>query len=741
MILRRLELKHFGRFGEKTFEFRGGMNLVVGPNESGKSTLMEAVPTILFGTGSKEKFIPWGRKGSCHAALVLETKDRNLRVERDILTDEVNLIEQDDLYKVLYQFQGKASVHGPETEDSEYLDALNLYFGMREEQIFKASVFLGQGTLGPDTAGGLRTKVKTLLSGGVETDYDRVLTSLREDFFKITKTSPWRDAQEQEQEQELDRVRARMSELEQRWYQVHKAAREVEDLRSEIERLRNSILSDSEDYQEGEKYLAWVRKQWQLDEKHEVLRRDFKRVNRESQKVEDLEKKQKELREALIRTGLPREIPEDLPVILNEADEARRELVSLQSESAVLRDQLLRAEDTPWRQTFALTLGLALLGAGFSWWRPQWLTYALLGAGLLGALGWVFYFWRAGLQRAERGRIKGQAQVLERKREEAQAKLAGLDERFEAIGMSPSAVEIVKMQKNLTVARQLADQLHEVEGALGVFDNSGELISDREKLTREIADLDQRQEQDRPQRREGLMPPEDIPDAERKLDELGLSIQEHEQQVIELLKREAALQGDLLERKRIEEEGERLKEIELQLVRRRDVLRLGHDLLTESVEGFRNNYSLSFETEVGRNLSQMTAGRYNEVKVSADFSFALQDKNGEWRAVEHFSRATIDALYFSVRLALAQHISRGRNFPLLLDDPLVNQDRARQAETLKMLERISQDSQVILFTHDETVLKRAARERWHVINLEEARTAKAQQADARAEDENQLCLL
>ena len=64
MILRSLELKHFGKFAERSFEFRRGLNLVVGPNEAGKSTLIETVPAVLFGVRNKERFKPWGRQGS-----------------------------------------------------------------------------------------------------------------------------------------------------------------------------------------------------------------------------------------------------------------------------------------------------------------------------------------------------------------------------------------------------------------------------------------------------------------------------------------------------------------------------------------------------------------------------------------------------------------------------------------------------------------------------------------------------
>ena len=61
MILRSVELESFGKFRSHTVEFRRGLNLVIVPNEAGKSTIAEAVAAILFGTDRQERFKPWGR--------------------------------------------------------------------------------------------------------------------------------------------------------------------------------------------------------------------------------------------------------------------------------------------------------------------------------------------------------------------------------------------------------------------------------------------------------------------------------------------------------------------------------------------------------------------------------------------------------------------------------------------------------------------------------------------------------
>ncbi len=741
MILRSLELKQFGKFAERTVEFRRGMNLVVGPNEAGKSTLLEAVPAVLFGNRNKERYKPWGRQGSSEAALVLEGKQGTVRIERDIISDRVSLQERDDLYQNLFSFEGKASPLGRSSERTEYLEQLTRLFGIAEEEVFRSSLFFGQGSLEVSGQGGLAGKIKSLLSGFVEVDYDRVLESLSDDHFAITRENPW--GKDKTKDRELEELRGRLAELEKRWNGARQGMRELEGLRLELAELSSALEKDRAEYAQGEQYLAWIRRQWQLLEKKENLNRDFHRVNRESEKVTDLEARRQELHQQLAKTGLPFPMPADLPLLLTEAEEVRKELVRLNGESAPLREQLLACGPPPWKLSALLTLLFAGSAGGAGWWRPEWLNYSALGGALATVLLWGVYLWRAGLKRAERSRITGQLQVLERQREEAQARLARLDERFEGLGMSPSAVEIVRMQKNLERHQQLCRELSEAESALKVLEKSEELKRDRDTLTRELAVVDERMEKERALLQGSHLTPEELPGAEEKLQALGAGIRDGEQRLLELTRKEAELQGALGDLQQIEDEGERLREREKQLVRRRKALVLAYDVLSGAVKEFRNTYLGRFSREIGEYLGVVTCGSYTEVNLDEDFNLSLKGRSGQWQPVEHFSRGTADGVYLAVRLALTRQLASGRRLPLLMDDPLVNFDSGRQAETLKALENLSREHQVIFLSHDEGLLRRAAQKRWNVISLDESNSLVNPRNEERRDDagKGQLYLL
>jgi hypothetical protein len=505
--------------------------------------------------------------------------------------------------------------------------------------------------------------------------------------------------------------------------------------------LLASIETDRQEVAKGERYLDWVRKQWQFKEKEGGLRRDFVRVDREVGKVGELETRRQELVNELSRTGLPLDMPANLPLLLTEAEEIRKEMVGLKNEAAALQQELRKQADPPLKLPILISVACLLLSLPVAWLAGALATLTWCAVGLVAVGVWGHFFWRFSIKRTERSHLEGQNKMLDRRRDEAQARLTGLEGRFEAIGLSPSPVEVVRMQKNLGRHQQLLEQYREVASALKVLEKSEYLGEEKAQLTRELAVLDERMERERPLGGDETPGPEELPEAEEKLQALVESIRRREKELIDLTRREAALEGELGDLQQIEDEGESLKERETALCRRRDSLAAAFELLTGSVEEFRSNYLGRFAEQVGATLALVTGGRYREVEIGDDFSLSLKVREREWRPVENFSRGTNDAVYFAMRLALTRHLSEGFNLPLLLDDPLVNQDQGRLGETLKVLERLSKEHQVILFSHDERLLKRAARDRWHVVTLEDQSRPVLPASKERNEDVEQLSLL
>jgi len=97
MRLTRLKLENWMKIPQLTLEFAPGVNLVSGPNEIGKSSIMKAIDYALFGDAGSNKtgyhdLIPWGTAVKARVELDFTTKeDRHYRVKKSFPRGEAEL--------------------------------------------------------------------------------------------------------------------------------------------------------------------------------------------------------------------------------------------------------------------------------------------------------------------------------------------------------------------------------------------------------------------------------------------------------------------------------------------------------------------------------------------------------------------------------------------------------------------------------------------------------------------------
>ncbi|MBE0502862.1 MAG: AAA family ATPase [Desulfuromonadales bacterium] len=744
MIISRIELRHFGRFVDAAFDFTAGINLVTGPNETGKSTIMAAIPAVLYGLRDKERYRPWGREGGCSATLVLQTaKGTIVRIEREIISDRVTLTETDPQGAVLLSFEGKIAPLGRSSERALYLEHLERITGHADEEIFRASLFFAQGSLEIDAPGEIASRIKTLLSGCAEVDYDQVLESLHEDYFAITRENPW--GKDKAKDRELEEVRNRLKELESLWNSGRGHFAEEERLQQKIVAVREELTGKRAQLAEGKRYLEWVRRQWQFEEKEVSLQKDYFRVQKVAGKVEDLQEELLELQKNLTYTGLPVEIPDALPQLLTGAEVIRKDLITLQEEMTRLRRERSLLGEAPWLPAVILSalvlIGFVLFGKGST-------SYLALG-GLISVFIWGFFIFRLMRLNATRAALGGQLDQVTQRRSEVLASLTEIEEAVRRLGFPASAVEMVKMEKSLDRHRSLVLRIKEIESALQVLDHPEAISGEEKTLSRKMAVLAERKEMGRPPRAE-ILRPEDLPEAERKLSNLETEVAAHEEIFLELTRQQAEVRGaGGIDPCRIDEERAVLCEREISLLRRKESLALAYELLRGAVDDFRHTYIDRFSGEIGHSLAFITRNRYQAVRLDENFNPLVQVRDELWQSVDRLSRGAQDAVFFAVRLALTRHLTRSRHLPLLLDDPFVHLDKGRLSEMLKLLERVSQEHQLLLFSHSETLLHRAEKNGWSILSLMElpvnrslaASTNKTKEKEKSADDTNQLSLL
>ncbi len=706
MILRSIELESFGCFRGQSVEFRRGMNLVIGPNEAGKSTVAGAVPAVLFGTNRLERFKPWGRN-TCSAVLFFEGQGRTIQIKRNLITDEVELIEKDDLYHVLSQFSGKVPLRGRNATCREYRALLESLLGVADENLFLATYFFGHQ---PQEWSGdeLAQKLRTLVSGTAEADYAEILDSLLNEHFQLTRKNPWgRDKQRDREYEELCRQLVEQGESEPFESEplasapISAGIDHSAEIKEQIERLSAELEKDQQEREKGLRYIDRIR--------HQVAETSDKLASKSverKQEITNISDNKPDLARQLAAAGLPQNPPRELPGLLTEASEVRQEFAELQHPFSVLNDREKRIPEVPWL-TLCSLVAILIAGIAVAWWQSFQLLWISLGSGiscamLLGWAGWHHNVRKKTLAESRKDRLR-----LEQKKQAAQKRQAELSERCEALGLPSTAVDLVRLQKLVTAHRELLEKFWNQGSLTAAEDDACEDVSAREgEETTEVDDAPSGSEETKQElaELEVLMA-----DFEGEFKQKQLHLQDLHQQLKELSadRQPCIINTETALHQRKQELEERIS-----------VLRQAINLLVGAVDEFSRSHLARLNHEASKLFRKMSDGRYPALKLDENMVPSVQVDDRRWVPAEHFSKGTVDAIYVALRIALAKVRDDGRSLPLMLDDPFVHLDQKRLATTLNLIDLAAADGQLILFSHNLELGKRAARERWHVIPLD-----------------------
>lgn len=143
----------------------------------------------------------------------------------------------------------------------------------------------------------------------------------------------------------------------------------------------------------------------------------------------------------------------------------------------------------------------------------------------------------------------------------------------------------------------------------------------------------------------------------------------------------------------IEAEEERLEALKLRL----DAVRLAMETINSASANLKSDITPKIRDNAQKNLSLVTNGKYDELYLDENMSLSVF-ADGATRPIDSLSKGSLDAAYFSVRLALLQTLLNDKNPPLYMDECLSQLDDGRAENTLKAIEKHANDSQCILFT-------------------------------------------
>jgi DNA repair exonuclease SbcCD ATPase subunit len=262
--LLKLELEGFGKFDkEKTINFGNGINFITGLNETGKSTILEALMASIFKytRNQIEPFLCWENEDTCRTALTYK-------------------IAKGDIFRILSDYKSgkrrlekieKNKIKEISSVDKNIEPYLKEHFGFDDKKVFENTAFIRQSQMAILEDASVRNKIKDMIeevfAGRSEASATKALAKMK----RIAKDSS-EEIEDLEDEQE-----------------------ELKEKLKSAEDTKETVVKDSGEFEKTvkglevkSKELDKLQKSKKLFDEKEGLLKDQKHIGEQIEKVDEL---------------------------------------------------------------------------------------------------------------------------------------------------------------------------------------------------------------------------------------------------------------------------------------------------------------------------------------------------------------------------------------------------------------------------------------------------------------------
>ncbi|UCF05674.1 MAG: AAA family ATPase [bacterium] len=683
MWIERISLKRFLVFQDAEITFCPGLTVVISPNEGGKSSLMRAVVTALYGDAtSRRREVKTLRRWGSGSPPLIELRLVDSRGAVTIVRD----------FTERKQFLFRDGETDPFAKGKSVDEALATYLSFPDENLFLRVCGVRQEQLVvADGSPALGERLEEILGGGwgeatpaqIQRIVEERRRELRRGIDHPAKPANWGPLRRVNKE--IDDVGVRLSEARQTGARREELLRLVATSKTEIDRVANEHAHLVERREQAERYRTLQRRAAELREQADGIRRRQERLKDLLGERERIRAEGDCLPDTLLSLSQPQQEEIHRNLILEEA---------LNAELGVMREGGGKRSGGWMVPVSVLLVAGGILGTILA---GRWFLL-LLAAGIVLALRFAVRYWK---QRAG-GAYAGKARDAESLRSR-RGEWAGARSLEEAKSLLEEAAQWRRRNEAVDI------RLEEVTGAVDGKDIHQQLLSRLDDEYGEAAAMWQAARKEAESCEPFRLDADELLRLERAIQEMDARHAELEGALAPLERELAGL--PFVEIPPLEEKFSALCEQRSHLERRIRVLDHLLDTLhraRRSVAGF---LAEQLPPRAGEIISQMTGGRYGHLSIdplslhieakpaegdiepSADPS-AVPDTVG----LEHLSQGARDQIYLAVRLALVDLLGQQTAPPVLLDDPLVHFDSERREKAVEIIRRFAEKHQVIFFT-------------------------------------------
>ena len=700
MRFKRLKLRKYGQFdAEVEIEFSdSGIDVITGANETGKSTIMDGILTVLFGlskTSEKEMRVPWSKGESGTGSLEIE-QNGSYSIQREI-ESQFTIMTKNSEELPLELFKGDAKPGGTK-ESSQYFKKLNETFSLTSREILESLTFINQNAVATKIDG----KIREVISGIGSGDFLKANKKLKKEAESLTRDVDWMNKRKEGRleilDSRLDDIREELDAALTARETGGDKEEELKELKSKSSKLEQNLKKEEEKLADLGKYIESLKEHDSAVEREEKLAEELLTIKKQEQKLEEIKALQN-LDIALSIRKKGKRVKEELSEYKSNEEkktELSAKLENLRSESGSSAPKSIPGV---WKTAAVLTI--CTLSFILAWLATNSVQMSSLVSVFFGTIVFIIVDrWRFKTADEHSARISirlEELENLEQSSSEIKEKYAPLLEKYDIEALQK---EIKQMDARDTQAKTILD-------FIGDGNNREELEKESKKLLQSIrmrvAEIDEMENNiSELIKADRLLAECKALEAEQKtkvksLSEEKESLKETSHGIdTELAERRGRGVGnvDLLSRELAELEEE-IEETRIEA----DALKLAVSTLEEAVEEFQETHHERLGERISEWFSRFTEERYSSVELDDDWEPQIRTKEGKSVEIEVLSTGARDQLYFAMRLALAELMSQEVSLPIVLDDPFVHFDSERLKISKKILTEISKEHQVILFSH------------------------------------------
>jgi uncharacterized protein YhaN len=687
MKLQRMHIKRYGRFNDFAIDFGEGFNRIIGDNDTGKSTLVRAIYTVLFDNPATARWDGQQANSSTTEApyllhLEYQANGRSYRLTKDVAT-EMTMLEE-------------VETGGKWNTPADVQEQIGKALGFTEKELYVASSLVRQDDLaGVELATELiRDKLEMMLSNSKDDLLvSRLLQRIGNRLAQIQGKDGDPAGEIQTVEKYIDEWTIDLNSTKSKIVELLEARRRQETIGVELHAVQMAFEGKHDLFRKSK--LALEAEQNLNQERDTYL--EWGRRTKEAQESKNQITTKKEAIKALVKI-------ERSDLRSAETQATQNQLLQSRLEDATIRAEK-EAENARSQQPkgwYRILVGFALLSTvvcAFLWNKLHDVIYAGgAGAGVLVALATVV-MWISAVGAYKRALVR--QKEAEARREEEKEKVYKGTEAVQDLLRRFNVKGVEEMEEKYEEYRDLDRDIKTLVARYETLLGSNNLKDMEVELDAMTARISQQQETFNKYRSYATTP-EKLEQLQRELAELDKRLNQLQDESINLENKLRFLEvgSDIMAplQERIEEGDRQLRllraEAETLSIMARYLEEARRRVLKSSIE--------ILEDEASQILRALTNGQWRHVKLDRHTLAAeiTADDDNWMKSTSSLSKGTVDALHLALRLALTKIISAEIRPPIIIEDPLLHFDRQRRDCAMNVLKQFGEDYQVLFFSTD-----------------------------------------